>query len=245
MNESPILQALADADPTRHDADLNPDSLPARALLARALAEPIPDAQEAARRRRPVTVAIAGAAAVLVVFVGVSVLTPSGQVAYAGWEATPSAATAAALTAAETECAPAAAEGGTERVLEQRGSYVLAVYADSGVISQCLTGTDITTAGTSTTAALPAPAEPDTVAVYDDGAHAWGAGDGEVMSVVGRVGADVRSVSVENEAGLVVDASIDDGWFTAWWPGESPAETITVVTDDDVVTTPAAQTTKE
>ncbi|SDS05183.1 hypothetical protein SAMN04489860_0682 [Paraoerskovia marina] len=243
MNDSPVLQALAASDPAR-DVVADPDALPARALLARTVAQPVPEPRPVPRRR-PAAVAAAGAAAVALVFVGVAVLGPSGTVAYATWEATPSAATASALATAETQCAPAAAEGGTERVLEQRGSYVLAVYADDGRIAQCLTGSDVPTAGTSTTGALPAPAGPDDVEVYDAGAQAWGAGDGEVVSVVGAVGDAVTEVSVENEAGLVVEATVQDGWFTAWWPGTSPADSITVVTDSTVVTVPAEQTTME
>lgn len=241
MNETPIMRALAAADPVRRDPPADPTSLPAQALLARTVAQPVPATPERAPRRRPAAVA-ASVALVLVVSVGIAVLQPGGPPAYASWQATPSAASAATLTTAEAACAPAADEGGPQRVLEQRGSYVLAVYADDGVIAQCLTGTDVPTTGTSTTAALPSPTSAADIVVYDAGSQAWGAAEGEVVSVVGRAGADVDEITVRNEAGLAVEASIDeDGWFTAWWPGASPADTLTVTTDAEVVTSPIEQ----
>jgi hypothetical protein len=47
----------------------------------------------------------------------------------------------------------------------------------------------------------------------------------EGWSVVGRVGAGIASVTVEPVGHLVVVATVQNGWFAAWWPAR-PGESV-------------------
>lgn len=46
-----------------------------------------------------------------------------------------------------------------------------------------------------------------------------GPADERQQYATGRAARDVRSVSFTLDDGRVVDASLEDGWFAAWWPG--------------------------
>jgi len=43
--------------------------------------------------------------------------------------------------------------------------------------------------------------------------------EGAISSVIGRVGADIERVVLHTDTGGDVEASVADGWYTAWWPG--------------------------
>jgi len=43
--------------------------------------------------------------------------------------------------------------------------------------------------------------------------------EGAISSVIGLVGADVERIVLHTYTGGDVEASVADGWYTAWWPG--------------------------
>jgi len=47
--------------------------------------------------------------------------------------------------------------------------------------------------------------------------------DARQQYATGRAAPDVRSVSFTLSDGRVVEASLEDGWFAAWWPGAAPS----------------------
>lgn len=51
-------------------------------------------------------------------------------------------------------------------------------------------------------------------------------GEGWLSTLVGRVGSDVDAVVVHTITGGDVSATVVDGWFTAWWPGEFGGERV-------------------
>jgi hypothetical protein len=52
--------------------------------------------------------------------------------------------------------------------------------------------------------------------------------DARQQYATGRAADDVKSVSFTLADGRVVDASLEDGWFAAWWPGAATSETADV-----------------
>ncbi|WP_267423648.1 MULTISPECIES: hypothetical protein [unclassified Curtobacterium] len=59
----------------------------------------------------------------------------------------------------------------------------------------------------------------------------------------GRAAPDVRSVTFTLDDGRVVDASLEDGWFAAWWPGaatSAAAEVTWTLASGDTRTMPYA-----
>ena len=49
----------------------------------------------------------------------------------------------------------------------------------------------------------------------------WSDGDGSWTAVHGRVGPDVTRLVVARDHGKPVTATVQDGRFTAWWPGSA------------------------
>jgi hypothetical protein len=59
----------------------------------------------------------------------------------------------------------------------------------------------------------------------------------------GRAAPDVRSVTFTLDDGRVDDASLEDGWFAAWWPGaatSAAAEVTWTLAGGDTRTMPYA-----
>ncbi|MCJ1699982.1 hypothetical protein MT356_09635 [Rathayibacter festucae] len=82
------------------------------------------------------------------------------------------------------------------------------------------------------------PAEPlsgDAVQVASSGSH--GSGDAAVAYAFGFAGADVASVVLHEDGVAPIVATLEDGFWTAWWPvaddlGAGPSGTLTVTTGD-------------
>lgn len=49
----------------------------------------------------------------------------------------------------------------------------------------------------------------------------WNADYGGRFAIAGRIEPRVRQATVARDDGRAVIASINDGWFLAWWPSES------------------------
>jgi hypothetical protein len=51
----------------------------------------------------------------------------------------------------------------------------------------------------------------------------------------GRTADDVARVEVVTDSGVVVESTVADGWFVAWWPGIDAIKTIRAYGDDGLL----------
>ncbi|NNU27278.1 hypothetical protein [Isoptericola sediminis] len=250
---SPLLDDLGGLDPARHvRAPGHPDD-PA---LARVLAtdRTVPDRYLAPARRSRAGVAtgvFAGAVAAVAAGVVVST-TLGGPEAYASWTPTPQVVDPAAAgqdaeacpTAAHAIDEDAAGEGApiTEIPLdpvlaEVRGDYTYVLLAGDGALAECfVTTTDgdpqVYTSESVGAEQVPEPA-PSGLVVAESGTASWSdgpSGEGAVTAAFGRVGDEVEAVTVATADGEQVAASVDDGWFALWAPGEESFSALAQVT---------------
>jgi hypothetical protein len=147
---------------------------------------------------------------------------------------------------------------------EARGVYTALVAVTNGQAYGCLVGPDhakpFTQFSTESFGPVQSSPDPDQIGVpYTEHAHTsrsdvqlppavtnvagnatvqhmTGAGYGD--SVLGQAGADVQSVSFTFDDGNTVTASVENGWYFAWWPWTSTATTVTVTTSNGTTSSP-------
>lgn len=117
------------------------------------------------------------------------------------------------------------AKAETARVLiaEQRGDYVfIALTTDSGADWTCLFEAarpeqPVTAGGGMPTDSTPAepPLAPDELRLRGSGSSSGP--EGGFASAQGKVGSEVSQVTIHN-GGQQIEASVNDGFFAAWWP---------------------------
>lgn len=203
------------------------------------------DRRDHGRRRRPRAWWLLPAAAAATA-VGLLVL-PGGVApkAYATWTATPSPLSGADLTLATDACRAQLARNAepiegvppeqqpnvkpeTARtvVAERRGAYVfVALRTDTDSTASCLSTADSpgqvgSASGGVVTAAssVPAPLEPTQLGA--SGMGITSGPEGAIISLIGRVGADVRAVTIHSE-GATIRATVSESYVAAWWPTTS------------------------
>ncbi|GAB6902597.1 hypothetical protein [Kineosporia succinea] len=233
MNEMDQLRTL---DPARHWEPSDTDRRSADAMVERVIAVPPQfTPQSASRTGRRILLTSAAAA---VIAVGVT-LTPSlwpggsSAQAYAAW-ATPGTMSEAQALAMARECAAGwgpswgRAPVASDIVLAEtrnEGSLLLIAKGGSEDLADCMTldgdggvgGADL----------LPASApEPgvEKVTIQGMGASQATSAGGWTSEVIGRVAEDVIGVDVVMDDGQVVHASVQGGWWVAWWPGHEGGE---------------------
>lgn len=180
-------------------------------------------------RHRLRWVAAAGAACVVAV-AGLLVLAGQHSApAFGSWQSRPGSITASARAGLAAACRqPAAA---VPVILDPRGNSVYALYARAGSIEDCLTTIPgqhpdrglpdswLTTGLLSDVAVTrPDPAHPVVVLSAKSPEGNNPRHRPEVGWVSGRVAPGVARVRVQTSGGIV-DASVRNGYFAAWWPG--------------------------
>ncbi len=219
-----------------------------------------------ARRRRLPRLLVASGVAAAAAVVAVPLVT-GGSEAFATWSRTPVELTGPERAAAVDACMKLQADGRGELafdpaaaasvlVAEARGGWsyvVFTVPARSGSRLQgsCLLPDDLV--------AEPRPGEggffgslhgadetagpaPRREAIREDESGVGSVDDEFFAYVEGRVGSDVTGIEVLTPNGLRVEASIDNGRWAAWWPGDedypklSAAPTFRVTLRDGTVT---------
>ncbi|QGH69950.1 hypothetical protein [Pseudactinotalea sp. HY158] len=256
--QGPLLDALGELDPA---AGLTVDSAALRARIdARIAADEVVDIESivpARRSRHSMRLALGavGAGALIVAgAIGLSGL--GGSTAYAGWTATPIEVDPQVMVAACPDRLPPwnvmdpdADDIHLSPVLaEQRGPYTLAVMlgrddaTGHDPLGLCMVSqrSDGIVAPLSTTYldVAAARAEADPVAVQEI-VLGWGAegGAGTFSAVVGTYAAGVTRVQITDGAGSPIEASLNEGWWVAWYPGDNaPGAELTVTADGSVRT---------
>lgn len=200
------------------------------ALLQEILRTDTGPAPKRNRARRPAARVALVVAAVAALVVAIPFL-GGGPNAYAGWTAYPAALSTGQQSTVARQCQTwvrdSITQAPTQVVLsERRGDIGLALLSGpDGLLITCqqiLGGSGEPSGGSSETY-LAQPAGPDQI--LSDGGSGFSEDDGEPIYrvVSGRVGSDVTGVVVHTEEQGDVTATVEDGYFTAWWPG--PPET--------------------
>ena len=198
---------------------------------------------------RPTRRILAGAAAAVLLLVGVFALSPQNQPdAYASWTATPTELAPAELEDMAELCPPNEIAMGQEMVevtptiAEQRGDYrMMLSVADVGY-QWCFVmpdpeAEDGVQRGAEGVAWPPEqsiqPDGPGDVVFLESNTQEPFPGLGPLTMAVGTAGSDVTSVRVSTAAGSFADATVSDGWWIVWFPGEVDfAGSLTVTTTD-------------
>jgi hypothetical protein len=237
-----VIELLSRENPVDEDAlrpsldDLWPrlerTPVPARAPIAPLRRTPI-------RRRTGAfigTATVAGATVVAVLVLGTTGGGPAP--ALAGWSARPTHPAAGQLQAAEARCAsnPSLASL-TPTLTDTRGPYSLLLYVQPTAVMVCISGLPSTgiTGG-------PAPTTP-TIAPRtikpEDGMFSWSLQSGTATRfITGQAGPDVIAVTLVLDDGSSVEATIENGWFAAWWPSLQGVQSAELTTTTGAATQP-------
>lgn len=154
--------------------------------------------------------AIAAGAAVL--------LGSSAAPAFAGWTASPTAPQPGQLAAAQRHCGTAASK---PILTDTRGPYTASVYANG---STCLEGKGITISASNhgeKARILAGRIELNGLGESDSEGHA-------LTMVDGPIGAGVTNVTITRSDRSSIKATVENGWYLAWWPGTQRAVTAQV-----------------
>jgi len=200
-------------------------------------------------RRRPLKwVALAGAAGLAATVSSLVLVGGSAQSAFAGWSSSPTPPANGQLTSADVGCQahlaqfPPSSNKGAEatslvpELSDVRGPYTVTVFGNgTGSGALCITTPD----GNSALRWIMqsgAPVGTDAVAVDQVSVSA---NDGQPYTLVeGRTGDGVTGVTLALGSGSKVTATIGNGVFLAWWPGNQHITSAVVSTATGVSTEP-------
>jgi hypothetical protein len=178
-----------------------------------------PRSRRFASRRLLGGLGLSGAAAIA----GAAVLLGSSAApAFAGWRAHPTVPLPGQLRAADQQCGSGE---GTPVLTDTRGPYTASIYADG---STCIEGNGITISSSTNgggNSTVPAGA------IALRGAGESDSNGNALTMVDGAIGAGVTGVTVTRSDGSTVQATVQNGWYLAWWPGSERAVTAQVATD--------------
>jgi hypothetical protein len=192
----------------------------------------------------------AAVAGVAVWVVGFSSQTPS---AFAGWTATPSAGSPGQVSAAEAACrhrlsapAPPGAQtgggppaGGPDLsrlrpvLADTRGPFTWAIFSGADASASCISGPSFTM--TSVSGGVVVTAAAGRVALSSS-SQTQTPGGAAYSFVEGRVGAGVTAAALVLGDETHVQATLQNGWFVAWWPGHRTARSALVSTASGTTT---------
>jgi hypothetical protein len=184
------------------------------------------------RRRRGPTLPALGALGVsaTAAVVAVVALASSAAPAFAGWSPTPTPPAAGQLAAAEQACS---ANLGIPVLTDTRGPYTVSIYANATSSHTCLQGGSLSIASSNSG---PNQADVSAGQVQLNGSGMKNSSGQALTLVNGRIGAGVRSVTIDRSDGSSVQATVTGGWYLAWWPGTVHATAAQVTTTTGTVT---------
>lgn len=251
-NDEQLFATIHAADPLASDllrAQTDTIRVDGQQLLQRILASerttPRSRSQRTRRRRLAVSATSAGvtaAAAVAAVLAFTVGNTPN--VAFAGWSAYPTVAADGQLQAAESECQRNSKLASLSPTLaDTRGPYTLLIYAEHHG-GDCVTGPSMLSptgeppVAPLHDAVLSTPVASDAIMPIDNASVTAKVSPSSAALRFndGRVGAHVTAVTLVLTDGSRIQATVANGWFAAWWPGEQVASTAEVTTTTGTAT---------
>ncbi len=179
---------------------------------------------------------VAGAAGAIVAAVS---LGAGASNAFAGWTPTPTPPTPEQLATARLHCSTKSPQspvaGLPLKLIDTRGPFSFAVYANATTSATCISGPSFTSISTSVSSA-PGPAlAPSKIALWSE--HLTKPGGQHYSFADGHAGVNVKDVTLVLDDGTKVDATVSNGWFVAWWPSSGAVKSA-------LVTTPSGTTTQ-
>lgn len=209
------------------------------------------DYRSRARRHRRVWAAIGtGGTALAGGVVAAILMLSSGASVAEGWTAVPGAPSGAAVAAATAACnwvnnrnGPPVLTG-TPVLTDRRGSYTAAIYVDGRVAHICISNGHhkATSIGMNDRIlgfeALPGPDQLGNPSGGSGPRPGFPGSAGQESDVQGLAGWDVSAVSLDFADGSAVDATVQNGWYFAWWPNGNWPTSVRVTTSKGILTSP-------
>lgn len=156
-------------------------------------------------------------------------LTGGAAPAFAGWSAQPTQPSAAQLATVEQTCQQQIPIKGLPLALsDTRGPFTFRIYADDTQMVDCEVGPGFThSSGFSSDGPIAPPAGQ----VKLGGAHVTLPSGSSYAFSQGAVGAGVSGVTLKLSDDTTVTATVQNGWYVAWWPGSADLVSADVQTD--------------
>ncbi|GAB3276872.1 hypothetical protein [Kineosporia babensis] len=183
--------------------------------------------------RRPLAIGMAALAVAAAGVVVVPTLVPSAaEKAFAAWTPTPTSVSPQELLPAAQNCvsahgaASATVSAGDIVLGEKRGIAVSLIVWQGSQALECMSVEDSKTYASQVLPGTPTTPANGLVAV--ETRSSTGSGDTEYSHVVGSVTDQVTHVDLVLADGRTVQATVADGWWSAWWPGPEAGEADTV-----------------
>lgn len=164
--------------------------------------------------------------------------------AFADWTASPTSPAPGQVKAAEAACEgqrpypgePSFARA-TPKVVDTRGPWTLLVYVEGGSNRLCVVSPSGVAKHESDGGEPRIALAPGAIAPRMSGSGSGFEGEHHPFSRMdGGVGAGVTAATLVLENGTKVKTTIANGWFAAWWPGESRVTSAEVTTASGTVT---------
>lgn len=184
--------------------------------------------------RSPVAISAVGVAGTAGAVAAVISLSAGASNAFAGWSAKPTPPGPAQLATAAADCAQHSPITGLPLVLsDTRGPFTFEVYANDSQSAICTSGPSFSSvAGQSSSRPVTVPTDGIDASVAQTANRA-----GQAYSFAdGRAGAEVSAITLVLDDGSDVTATVQHGWFVAWWPGAESAKSAELATPSGVRT---------
>jgi hypothetical protein len=179
------------------------------------------------RLRRPAAFGVTGAA--LAGGAGAAIALLGGAApAFAGWTPQPTTPSAGQLATANSNCAARLSSQNLPlKLSDVRGPFTFEIYASDQASAACITGPSFTSASSmASSEPINVPADHLDLSAL----HATN-GQGDSYSIAdGRAGADVTGATLELSDGSHVTATVENGWFVAWWPSTAAVSSAQLTT---------------
>jgi hypothetical protein len=155
-------------------------------------------------------------------------LTSGASTAFAGWSAQPTKPSAAQLATVEQACQQQIPIKGLPLALsDTRGPFTFRIYANATQMADCTVGPSFThSSGFSSDGPLAPPAG----RVKLGGAQVTLPNGNSYSFAQGSVGDGVTGVTLNLSDGTTVTATVQNGWYVAWWPGSAELSSADVQT---------------
>jgi hypothetical protein len=183
---------------------------------------------------RPALTALTGGTALAGATGAAIALLGSASPAFAGWSPTPTAPAPGELQQAMANCqSQLPFKDLPLQLSDTRGPFTFAIYANAQTSNICITGPSFTSVS-GVTASAPVAVPADQLELTTD--HATARGGSAFSFSDGRAGKNVTGATLTLDDGTQVQATVQNGWFVAWWPGSSEVSSATLTTTDGTKT---------